>query len=232
MAQRTMCAASIAAAVMILGILGILGVRASAQQDADQPAGAAGQTATARQQTQPTRTIDPDRLFVKHVALGGRYEQQLARLAQQKSSSPEVRQIAERVLRDHGQARQPTELLAQQLDVEIPQQLPPEKQEKLEVFQSLSEPDFDQHFLSDLKAGYAHDVMLYRDAAKMARSEQVRTYAQQQYPALQQRFLRVMAAAGETVPPSMSDRVHPDVGREGDDESDTGDADGDRDAER
>jgi putative membrane protein len=195
MVRRTMCAAAIAAAMAFGG--------QALAQDEDR-AGAAGatgaQAAGARQAGQSDADMTPDKFFIKHAIINDMCEQQLAQLAQQKSQSPEVKQIAQKIMQDHAKGMQQAKQVAQQLGVDVPQQLPAEKQEMLQVFQNLSGQEFDQHYLSHQKAAHAKDVMKYRDVAKMAKNEQVKQYAQEQLPMLQQHFQQVMAAAGEQMP--------------------------------
>jgi len=140
---------------------------------------------------------DADKLFLVNAAIDNECEIQLGRIAQQKSQDPQVKQIAERMVRDHEKASQQLRQTAQQANLQIPQSssLPELKQQELTVFRSLDGKDFDKQYISHLRAGHAKDVSKYQDVSQMAKNDQVKQFASQTLPTLQQHQQHVEQAA-------------------------------------
>jgi len=138
---------------------------------------------------------DPDKFFVVEAAIDNAFEVQLSQIAQQKAQDPQVKQIAQRMIQDHQQANQQLQQTAQGLGLTVPQTLPMIKQHELQIYQQLSGQDFDKQYLSCLKAGHAKDVSKFQDVSQTAKNDQVKQFAQQQLPILQQHAQQVQQAA-------------------------------------
>ena len=133
-----------------------------------------------------TKEMAADKLFVLHAGLGNQYEMALAQQAQQKAQNPQVKQLAQRILQDHQQASQQLMQVAQKLQVELPQGLPSMKQQELQVIGSLESQMFDQKFVCKMDELHAHDVAAFRNASQIAQSPDVKQFASQTLPKLQQ----------------------------------------------
>lgn len=155
----------------------------------------AAQQAGARQSGQQQGAMSPDAMFVKHAAIGNLKEAKLAEIALQKSQTQEVKDIAQQIKQDHQQAQQKLQELAQQVGVQVPRSLPQEKQEAISYFQSLEGKQFDQEYLSALKAHHAAAISMCQDRAQIAENPQVKQYAQEGVAKLQQHQQQVLAAA-------------------------------------
>jgi len=129
-----------------------------------------------------------DRLFVLNTAIGNQFEMSLAQMAQQKSQDQQVKQLAERILQDHQQAGQQLQQVAQKLQVEVPQGLPSVKQQELQIIGGMESKMFDQKFVSCMDEHHAKDVTCFRNTAQTAQSPDVKQFASQTLPKLQEHW--------------------------------------------
>lgn len=136
-----------------------------------------------------------DKLFVVMAAIDNEFEIQAGRQAQQKSQNEQVKQIAKRLVDDHTKAQQQLQQVAQQLQVQLPEQLPRIKQSTLQIMTALPEDQFDKQYLAHLQAAHAQDVTKFNAVSQMAQNEQVKQYAQQQLPVLQQHLQHINQSA-------------------------------------
>jgi putative membrane protein len=138
---------------------------------------------------------DPDKLYVVMAAIDNQSEIQLGQLAQQKAQNDDVKQIAQKMVQDHQKADQQLKEVAQKIGIQIPESLPMTKQQELTVFQSLNGKQFDQQYISHLRAAHAMCVSQTSDEAQLAQNEQVKQYASQQLPMLEEHSQRLEKCA-------------------------------------
>src|SRR5581483_1537619 len=109
-------------------------------------------------------------------------------LAQDKAQDPQVKQFAQRLLQDHQQAMNQLQTAAQECGVQLPHGTPAIKQQELKVLQSLNGKEFDQKFISCMRAAHAKAVNEYQDEAQLAKDPHVKDFASKTLPALQEHF--------------------------------------------
>ncbi|MDB5294321.1 MAG: putative outer membrane protein-like protein [Phycisphaerales bacterium] len=136
-----------------------------------------------------------DRLFVLEAGLNGQFEMALAQQALQKSQSPQVKQIAQRLVQDHGQANQQLTQVAQKNQVEVPMGLTGMKAQKLQIIGSMEGKEYDQAFLGCMDALHAHDVTEFRNKAQTAKNADVKQFAAMTAPKLAQHHQLIKQAA-------------------------------------
>src|SRR5687767_2960993 len=136
-----------------------------------------------------------DKLFVVMAAIDNEFEIQAGQKAQQKSQNDQVKQVAQKMVDDHTKAKQQLQQVAQQLQVQLPEQLPRMKQATLQVMNALPADQFDKHYMAHLQAQHARDVTKFNSTSQLAQNDQVKQFAQQQLPVLQQHFAHVNQTA-------------------------------------
>ncbi|HVT87606.1 MAG TPA: DUF4142 domain-containing protein [Tepidisphaeraceae bacterium] len=136
-----------------------------------------------------------DKLFIVEAALDNQCEIKLGQLAQQKAQDSQVKQAAQRIVQDHQQAQQQLQTVAQEVGIQLPQGTPMLKQQEFQNMQSLSGKEFDQCYVSHMRAGHAKDISKFQDVAQLSKSDQVRQYAQKQLPALREHDRLIEQAA-------------------------------------
>jgi putative membrane protein len=137
----------------------------------------------------------PDKLFLVQAAIGCQAAKKWAELAQQKSQNPQVKQLAEAIVRDDKEIAEALQKAAEQRGLEVPRVPAPWLRQELRVAQTLSGDEFDKMFLSCTKAGHAAAVSAFEDEAKIAKDPQVKEFAQKGLPKLQEHVQIIQQAA-------------------------------------
>jgi putative membrane protein len=123
--------------------------------------------------------------FAIKAAEGGMLEVKLSQLAQQKSQSQEIKQLAQRLEQDHAQANNLLTALAKQKNIDLPTDLRGECQEYYEAFQKLDGPDFDNAFLLFNVKDHLKDIMMFQKEAQNGSDPEIKQWASQTLPILQ-----------------------------------------------
>jgi len=129
-----------------------------------------------------------DRLFVLHNSCGNQFEIALGQLALQKSQDENVKKLAQHIVQDHTQANQKLMPIAQKLQVDPPQGLPSHKQQELQILGGMDSKAFDQAYVSMMDENHAKDVTCFRNKTATAQSPDVKQYASETLPKLQQHW--------------------------------------------
>jgi putative membrane protein len=136
-----------------------------------------------------------DKCFVVMAAIDNEFEIQSGQAAQQKSQNDQVKQIAQKMVDDHTKAKQQLQQVAQQLQVQLPEQLPRMKQAELQIMSALPADQFDKNYLAHLQAAHAKDVTKFNSVSQLSQNDQVKQFAQQTLPVLQQHAQQVNQTA-------------------------------------
>jgi putative membrane protein len=154
-----------------------------AQQAGDQ-AGQAG--ARAGQAGRAGQQQNMDQKFVEFASTNDQFEIQAARLAEQRAQDENVKRMAQEIMQDHQQSSQRLQQAAQQASLQVSQQLKPHQQAMLQELQQMQGMEFDREWLYGQVAGHTKAVLKFRDAAKECQNPQIKQFAQQTLPKLQQ----------------------------------------------
>ena len=129
-----------------------------------------------------------DEDFIKHVFEDDDAQVRMSQLAQQKSSSDNVKQFGEKMVQIHTQLNQQLQPLAKKLDVGEPKK--PDKKEKKELtqLQTLSGPAFDAAYIQDMAAEQQRGMKLFADEAKAGEKSSAALTAKRDEPVLAQHF--------------------------------------------
>ena len=164
--------------------------------------GQAGNSASARQpstaeQTGPSSSgiSASDRTFLQKAAQGGLAEVQLGQLATEKASSPEVKQFGQRMVDDHSKANDQLKQLAQEKGVSVPDKLDAKDAATKARLEKLSGKEFDRAYMHDMVMDHEKDVTEFKHEAKMAKDTQVKEFASQTVPTLEDHLKEAKSAA-------------------------------------
>jgi len=133
--------------------------------------------------------------FLKEAAAGNTAEVALAQVAERKSQSPEIKQLAEMIRKDHQQANQQLLPLAQAHGLSVNQPLDSKHQKKLEHFQQMSGNEFDKEYAKDMLKDHVKDISKYEQAAQQITESDVQQYAYNTLPALRRHLQHSEQAA-------------------------------------
>ena len=127
-----------------------------------------------------------DYKFAREAAQGGLLEVKLGELAKQKASNPTVQQFGDRMIADHTKANDQLKQIATQKGAILPTQLSRREESELEHMQKLSGADFDKAYADHMVKDHRKDIKEFQDAAKNAQDQDLKSFAQNTLPTLQQ----------------------------------------------
>ena len=136
-----------------------------------------------------------DAKFMKEAAGGGMAEVELGKLAQEKASSDQVKQFGQRMVDDHSKANQQLEQIAQQKNVRLPKQPNAKEQAEKARLEKLSGDQFDQAYMNHMVADHKKDVSEFQKQSSTARDPDVRNFASQTLPTLQEHLKQAESIA-------------------------------------
>jgi putative membrane protein len=150
---------------------------------------------------------------MKKAADGGLAEVELGKLAAEKGSSQEVKDFGQRMVDDHSKANDQLKQLASQKHVELPQQTSPKHAATKAKLEKLSGEDFDKSYIAEMLKDHKQDVAEFKRESKSAHDDDVKSFAGQTLPTLQEHLKQVQnlasthhAETSSTQPPSASQR--------------------------
>ena len=175
---------------------------------AQQPGMGGGQNGPAQQQPLPGQpgapvSMDPgapnpgaeqsaskyaDNSFVEDTLKTDNAQVAMSQLAQQKSSSDDVKQFGEKMVQVHTQLDDQLKPLAKQLQVSEPKG--PAKKEKQEIakLETLSGPQFDTEYILAMAREQQHALKTFQDESKQSQSSPAQQAAKMDEPVLTQHF--------------------------------------------
>lgn len=111
-----------------------------------------------------------DKMFVKTAAEGGLTEVKLGELASQKSSSDDVKQFGEKMVKDHTQLNDDMKPIAQSMGVTPPTQLNKQHQKMYDKLSGMSGDQFDKAYLSAMVKDHHNDLREFKAEASSTKN--------------------------------------------------------------
>jgi len=163
--------------------------------------GSAGDMAIAKQLTdiRSNPSNASDRLFALHAGMGNLLEVRMSEMVARKAQDPQVKELAQMMMRDHAQANEKLQPIAKALNVDLPDQLPMMKQQELAIMEAMPSDKLEKAYLMQQKAIHAKDITSFADHANSLQDAQLKAYAQETLPKLRthgQHLLQVAQAKG------------------------------------
>jgi putative membrane protein len=145
--------------------------------------------------------------FIEHVARDGQAEVDLAQLAQQKAQNPEVKALARRLAADHTQSNQQLMQIAQKEGVQPPSSTKKEASKERAKLEKLNGQAFDRAFVQQVVQDHQKDIQFFQKQQTTLQDPQLKSFAQQTLPVLQQHLQmaqQVASASGSSSQPDSS----------------------------
>ena len=136
--------------------------------------------------SEPDKLSAADRNFMMKAARGGKAEVELGQLAQQEASSPEVKEFGERMVTDHSEANDKLKQVAAQEGVNLPDTLNVKDTATKSRLEKLSGAAFDRAYMQDMVKDHTQDVAEFQKEAKNGNNPEVKSFASQTVPTLEQ----------------------------------------------
>jgi putative membrane protein len=126
-----------------------------------------------------------DRTFIKKAAQGGMAEVQLGKLATEKGSSEDVKKFGQRMVDDHSKANDQLKQLAASKGVDVPTSLNSKDEATKDRLSKLSGSAFDRAYMQDMVKDHTQDVSEFKKASQTAKDPDVKSWAAQTLPTLE-----------------------------------------------
>jgi putative membrane protein len=137
---------------------------------------------------------------MKKAAEGNKAEVELGKMAEQKASSDAVKAFGQRMMKDHQQATEQLESVAGKFGVTLPNKVNAKDQATKDRLEKLSGKEFDQAYMRDMVKDHTKDVAEFKHAASSASNPDVKNFAQQTLPTLQDHLKQAKSiASGEAM---------------------------------
>jgi putative membrane protein len=131
-------------------------------------------------------TATSDQSFLKEAAAGGLAEVELGQLAAEKSSNPEVKKFAERMVTDHGKANDQLKEIAAQKGIELPTEPSAKHKATKERLSKLSGDEFDKAYMSNMLSDHKKDVAAFRKESTEGKDPVLKEFATKTLPTLEE----------------------------------------------
>lgn len=143
-----------------------------------------------------------DRQFINEAAQDGLAEVQLGQLASERAASDAVKQFGQRMVQDHTQVNNQLQQLATQKGVTLPKTLNNENQQVKQRLSKLSGAQFDREYMNHMVQAHEKDVAAFESQAQQGQDADVKAFAAQRLPALQEHLqeARSIANPGTATP--------------------------------
>lgn len=137
-----------------------------------------------------------DATFMRQAAADGLAEVQLGRLALERASSAQVRQLAQRIVDNHTEANDQLMTLAERKQVTLPAEPMPTQQHEAARLKALSGAAFDQAYARTMVQDHRKAIRLFGMASRNSADSEVKQFASATLPVLKTHLRLAEEAAG------------------------------------
>ena len=123
--------------------------------------------------------------FIEDAANGGLAEVELGKLAQQKASSPEVKNFGKHMVDDHSKANEQLKIVAGKKNVTLPKQMDAKHKAEHDRLAKLSGKDFDRAYMDAMVKDHQEAVAKFK-AASASGDPDVQAFATKTLPTLEE----------------------------------------------
>jgi putative membrane protein len=125
-------------------------------------------------------------------------EVELGQLAADKAANPDVKEFAQRMVKDHSQANDQLKQIAMQKGVTLPTSPSKKNQATKDRLSKLSGDAFDKAYMADMVKDHKKDVAAFQRESSSGQDPDVKQFASQTLPTLQDHLKQA-----ETVTPKL-----------------------------
>jgi len=197
--------------LMTVALAGAFALPAAAQTGTGSSTAPKPATHATMHSEQSAKTVAPaDKAFAHEAAIGGMAEVALGNLAKEKASSPDVKAFGDRMVNDHGKANDQLKDWAQKNDVTLPTQLDAKHKALQDRLSKLSGDAFDKAYMRAMLTDHKEDVAKFRTESKSARNSDLKEWAGDTLPTLQDHLKMAQDTASKVgIPTATSGKGHP-----------------------
>jgi putative membrane protein len=139
-----------------------------------------------------------DKTFMNKAAQGGMAEVQLGQLATQKGQSDDVKKFGQHMVDDHSKANDQLKSIAGQKGVTLPTDLNAKDQALKTKLDGMSGAQFDHAYMQAMLKDHKEDIAEFKKEASSGKDSDVKNFASQTLPTLQQHLQMAEQVAPKT----------------------------------
>lgn len=143
-------------------------------------------------------TMSADQKFVRDAAEGGMAEVELGKLAVQKASSQDVKNFGQRMVDDHSKANDQLKQIAENKGITVPAKLDAKDRALKARLSKLSGDSFDRAYMENMVKDHKKDVADFQRESESGSDPDVKQFASQTLPTLQQHLQQAESIAPAT----------------------------------
>jgi putative membrane protein len=171
---------AVAGAILLCGSMGLAQMSNPGAPPAQTPGAPGGSSMDQMNGMQTPGQPSPiDKMFVRKAMQGGMAEVQLAQLTLQKSTNDQVKQFAQRMIDDHTKMNDQMKPVAQQLGVDVPNQVSKKDRVTMAKLQELSGTAYDEAYIKDMIKDHKQDLSDFQTEASSGQDQTVKDAASQ-----------------------------------------------------
>jgi putative membrane protein len=122
--------------------------------------------------------------FVKKAVSCGLAEVEMAKIAKDRASDPDVKKFAESIITDHTKVNEELAKIAKEANIPAPMKPEPEQQRHVDMIRDYKGADFDKMFVKHMIDDHEKDVKLFTQAGRELKNEKLKDFAEKTLPAL------------------------------------------------
>ena len=157
---------------------------------------ASGPASPAREQPEELVELDYEQ-FTHKAASGNLAEVAMGELAQERGSRPEVKEFGQRMIEDHSRANEALTAVAEKKGITTPTEPGPEERETMQRLSALNGEEFDRQYARLMVEDHRKDVAMYRAMAESSEDADLKKYASDTLPVLQEHLTLAESMAQE-----------------------------------
>lgn len=158
---------------------------------------------TGRDMSSSGKLAHSDRRFVTKAADNSQAELQIAQLAAQRATNPEVKSFAKMLVDDHTKANSELMSIASQKSVKV--DMDDSKDRTYNRLNKKSGSEFDQEFVEHMIDEHEKDIKMFEKASSDAKDPQVRSFASKQVSSLRQHLQQAQSLRQTLMPTGRMD---------------------------
>ena len=151
----------------------------------------AGGVASAQSPSAPATASSTDRRFVQEAGAGSAAEVALGKLATQKASRDEVKQLGQQMVEDHSKSGDELKQVAGAKGMTAPDAPTPAQQKAAEQITQRSGAAFDKSFLNQMALDHKKTIALFRRESRSGSDPDLKGFATKMLPTLEEHLKMV-----------------------------------------
>lgn len=200
----------VTAALVAVGVLVSLEYTSIAQtnQPTTQPTTPATEPTTPATEPNQNTISALDRQFIINAGQGGMAEVSLGQLATKRATSDEVKQFAQRMIRDHTRANKQLLQLATQKGVTPPTDMGPKYEAAMERLSQIPSASFDQAYMNEAGINsHLESVAVFQRQDQLGQDQDLKAFAAKTLPTIQEHLQMARKMTGNNAKQNQSRRT-------------------------